>query len=189
MLGVSRDERERLRLMLYEAADSSTRRKILIDGSFGGIYLGVGVLGGIVLDRGIRQEASGPIVLGSTLLAAGAAVTTWSAIRLFRPTYEERAYERFVKRLETESAWAEAPPSRTRHFVSNVLAEPGARPDEIAVRSSFMVTRTRADHGYQLFTGRREDVLRLLGDAMKIARRRILVDQTVITNSNLSVLF
>lgn len=94
-----------------------------------------------------------------------------------------------VKRLETESAWAEAPPSRTRHFVSNVLAEPGARADEIAVRSSFMVTRTRADHGYQLFTGRREDVLRLAGDAMKIARRRILVDQTVITNSNLSVLF
>jgi 3-phenylpropionate/cinnamic acid dioxygenase small subunit len=52
-----------------------------------------------------------------------------------------------------------------------------------------MVTRTRADHGYQLFTGRREDVLRLDGGAFKIARRRILVDQTVITNSNLSVLF
>jgi len=95
-----------------------------------------------------------------------------------------------VKRLETDTAWAETPPSRTRHFVSNVLAEPGARPDELAVRSCFMVTRTRADHGYQLFTGRREDVLRLVdGGAMKLARRRILVDQTVITNSNLSVLF
>jgi len=95
-----------------------------------------------------------------------------------------------VKRLETESAWAEAPPSRTRHFVSNVLAEPGARPDEIAVRCCFMVTRTRSDHGYQLFTGRREDALRL-GDSgrMQIAQRRILVDQTVITNTNLSVLF
>jgi PAH dioxygenase small subunit len=95
-----------------------------------------------------------------------------------------------VKRLETDSAWAEAPPSRTRHFVSNVLAEPGARADELAVRSCFMVTRTRADHGYQLLTGRRDDVLRLVeGDAFKIARRRILVDQTVITNTNLSVLF
>ena len=94
-----------------------------------------------------------------------------------------------VKRLETDSAWAEAPPSRTRHFVSNVLAEPGARADELAVRSCFMVTRTRADHGYQMFTGRRDDVLRLAGDTMKIARRRILVDQTVITNTNLSVLF
>lgn len=95
-----------------------------------------------------------------------------------------------VKRLETETAWAEAPPSRTRHFVSNILAEPGARPDELAVRCCFMVTRTRSDHGYQLFTGRREDVLRL-GDSgrMQIAQRRILVDQTVITNTNLSVLF
>ena len=36
-----------------------------------------------------------------------------------------------VKRLETESAWAEAPPSRTRHFVSNVLAEAGIYPSQV----------------------------------------------------------
>jgi len=95
-----------------------------------------------------------------------------------------------VKRLETEFAWAETPPSRTRHFVSNVLVSPGERAGELAVRLNFMVTRTRADHGYQMFTGRREDTLRCLpSGGFKIARRRILGDQTVLTNTNLSVLF
>ena len=95
-----------------------------------------------------------------------------------------------VKRLETEFAWAETPPSRTRHFVSNVLAAPGECGGEFAVRLNFMITRTRADHGYQLFTGRREDTLRReAGGRLKIARRRILGDHTVLTNTNLSVLF
>jgi 3-phenylpropionate/cinnamic acid dioxygenase small subunit len=95
-----------------------------------------------------------------------------------------------VMRLETEFAWAETPPSRTRHFVSNVLVAPGERPGELAVKLNFMVTRTRADHGYQMFTGRREDTLRRVpGGGFKIARRRIFGDQTVLTNTNLSVLF
>jgi len=95
-----------------------------------------------------------------------------------------------VKRLETEFAWAETPPSRTRHYVSNVLVAPGERADELAVRLNFMITRTRADHGYQMFTGRREDTLRRdAAGRLKIARRRILGDQTVLTNTNLSVLF
>jgi biphenyl 2,3-dioxygenase beta subunit/benzene/toluene dioxygenase beta subunit len=95
-----------------------------------------------------------------------------------------------VKRLQTDTAWAETPPSRTRHFVSNVLVEAGDKPDEYAVGLCFMLTRTRSDHGYQMFTGRREDVLRRVGDGQfKIARRRILADQTVLTATNLSVLF
>jgi 3-phenylpropionate/cinnamic acid dioxygenase small subunit len=55
---------------------------------------------------------------------------------------------------------------------------------------NFMITRTRGEQGYQLFTGRREDTLRRLGDgSFRIAKRRILVDQTVITATNLSILF
>lgn len=95
-----------------------------------------------------------------------------------------------VKRLETEFAWAETPPSRTRHYVSNVLVSPGERAGELFVKLNFMLTRTRADHGHQMFTGRREDTLRRLPDGgFKIARRRIFGDQTVLTNTNLSVLF
>jgi hypothetical protein len=40
-----------------------------------------------------------------------------------------------------------------------------------------------------MFTGRREDVLRRVGGGFKIAQRRIFGDQTVLTNTNLSVLF
>jgi PAH dioxygenase small subunit len=95
-----------------------------------------------------------------------------------------------VKRLETEFAWAETPPSRTRHFITNVLVEPGRKHSEFNVRSSFMVARTRSDQGYQLFTGRRQDVLRRsdAGD-YKVAERRILIDQTVLSGSNLSIFF
>jgi PAH dioxygenase small subunit len=94
-----------------------------------------------------------------------------------------------VRRLETEFAWAETPPSRTRHFVGNVLVDHG---DEgmLDIKSSFMVTRTRQDNGYQMFTGERQDRLRRGDDGeLLIARRVILPDQTVITATNLSVLF
>jgi 3-phenylpropionate/cinnamic acid dioxygenase small subunit len=95
-----------------------------------------------------------------------------------------------VERLLTDTAWAETPPSRTRHFVSNVLLQAGERTDEFAVRSSFMITRCRADQGYQIFTGLREDTLRREASAdLRIAHRRILIDQTVITGTNLSILF
>jgi len=92
-----------------------------------------------------------------------------------------------VRRLETEFAWAEVPPSRARHFVSNVIVEEAG--DGLDVRSNFLVTRTRQDLGYQMFTGVRHDRLFPAGDAFRIARRTILVDQTVITATNLSVFF
>ncbi len=95
-----------------------------------------------------------------------------------------------VRRLETDTAWAETPPSRTRHFVSNVLVRAGSQANEYAVSVNFIVTRSRGDQGYQFFTGRREDTLRRETDGrIHIARRRILVDQTVITATNLSILF
>lgn len=94
-----------------------------------------------------------------------------------------------VKRLETEFAWAETPPSRTRHFISNTILEPDDG-GEVRARSHFMVTRTRSDNGYQMFTGERQDTLRRGGDGdLLFARRLILPDQTTITATNLSVFF
>jgi 3-phenylpropionate/cinnamic acid dioxygenase small subunit len=92
-----------------------------------------------------------------------------------------------VRRLETEFAWAEVPPSRTRHFVSNVIVEQDG--DALEVRLSFIVTRTRQDLDYQMYTGQRIDRLVPDGDSFKISRRKVLADQTVITATNLSVLF
>ncbi len=95
-----------------------------------------------------------------------------------------------VKRLETDFAWAETPPSRTRHFVTNILAQAGETSGDFNIRSNFMVTRTRADQGYQFFTGLRQDLLRRAGDReFKLAFRRILIDQTILSGSNLSIFF
>ncbi|MFI6956548.1 aromatic-ring-hydroxylating dioxygenase subunit beta [Nocardia sp. NPDC050408] len=94
-----------------------------------------------------------------------------------------------AKRLETEFAWAETPPSRTRHFVSNLRVATDPEADVLATRANFMVTRTRQDRDYQLFTGSRHDRLVREGDSFRIRNRLILADQTVITGTNLSIFF
>ena len=94
-----------------------------------------------------------------------------------------------AKRLETEFAWAETPPSRTRHLISNLRLTRDEEAGELAARSNFLITRTRQDLDYQMFTGTRHDRLVPDGDSFKIRRRVILVDQTVITGTNLSIFF
>lgn len=94
-----------------------------------------------------------------------------------------------VRRLETEFAWAEVPPSRSRHYVSNVIIEESDDGSAVEVRSNFFVTRTRQDLDYQMFTGVRHDLLVPAEESFAIARRTILIDQTVLTATNLSVLF
>jgi 3-phenylpropionate/cinnamic acid dioxygenase small subunit len=94
-----------------------------------------------------------------------------------------------VRRLQTEQAWAEQPGSRTRHFVSNTLVD--REPDgAYLVRSSFLVTRTRSDMPYDVFTGERTDTLRRAEDGrLLLARRMIHLDQTVLQAMNLSIFF
>src|SRR6202790_1317586 len=50
-----------------------------------------------------------------------------------------------VARLDTGMAWAEDPPSRTRHMISNIAVEPGDAESEIRVFSNFSVYRSRDD--------------------------------------------
>jgi 3-phenylpropionate/cinnamic acid dioxygenase small subunit len=94
-----------------------------------------------------------------------------------------------VRRLQTEQAWAEQPGSRTRHFVSNTLAE-RLEDGSLHARSNFLVTRTRSDMPYDMFTGERQDLLRRSGDGrLLLARRVIHFDQTVLQAMNLSIFF
>ena len=94
-----------------------------------------------------------------------------------------------VARLATGLAWAEVPPSRTRHLVTNVQVEPSDRESEVKVRSNFLLYRTQLEHSQDLFVGARDDVLRKVDGKWKIARRTILLDQTVLSSANLSVFF
>lgn len=50
-----------------------------------------------------------------------------------------------IRRLRSGTAWAEDPPSRTRHFVSNVVARRSARPEELEVDCYYLLYRSRLD--------------------------------------------
>jgi biphenyl 2,3-dioxygenase beta subunit len=93
-----------------------------------------------------------------------------------------------IQRLAVGKAWAEDPPSRTRHVVTNVrvLSTDGT---ELRVASNFMLYRTRLNSEEDSWIGRRDDVLRRENGALKLARRHIYLDQTVILAQNMSNLF
>jgi len=94
-----------------------------------------------------------------------------------------------VARLDTGMAWAEDPPSRTRHLVTNVEVEPCERSGEVNVYSNFLVYRSRAETEENFYVGARRDLLRRVDGAWKIAHRRMVLDQAVLTAKNLSIFF
>ena len=95
-----------------------------------------------------------------------------------------------IKRLESGMAWAEEPPSRTRHLVTNVRAS-AAGDGEYDVRCYFHVYRSRLERQVDQFIGERRDRLRRVdSDAgWQIVSREILLDQTTVMSNNLSMFF
>ena len=93
-----------------------------------------------------------------------------------------------VKKLEAGSAWSEDPPSRSRHFVSNVRVT-DVSGDDITVESCFWLYRTRLNTEVDTWTGRRVDGLRRSGDSFLLTRRHLFLDQTLIRSTNMSTLF
>lgn len=96
-----------------------------------------------------------------------------------------------VKRLATGMAWAEEPPSRTRHLVTNVVITPvDGGHIELEVESAFHVYRTRLETQVDQYVGARQDLLRRHPEhGFEIARRHILLDQNVLLANNISIFF
>jgi len=93
-----------------------------------------------------------------------------------------------VERFDTEHAWAEDPPSRTRRFVTNARAWQADDPGELLVATSVLLFRSRGDrHPPDLVSAGREDVLRRVGADLKLARRDLAVDESVLRTQNLAV--
>ena len=99
---------------------------------------------------------------------------------------DKRYLEMRVARLETGMAWAEDPPSRTRHLVGNLVAEPLDSGD-VQAKTAFLVYRSHLETDQQLLAGSREDVLRRVDDAWKVAKRTIVLDANVLLDKNLSI--
>jgi len=94
-----------------------------------------------------------------------------------------------IARLDTGMAWAEDPPSRTRHIITNIEVEPGDTAAELRVYSNFLVYRTRAETEQDFYLGARQDFLRSVDGAWKIAHRKLILDQNVLLAKNVSVFF
>jgi 3-phenylpropionate/cinnamic acid dioxygenase small subunit len=91
-----------------------------------------------------------------------------------------------VARLETGMAWAEDPPSRTRHLVGNLMATLRDN-GEVEAKTAFLVYRSHLEIDHQLLSGCREDRLRKVEGAWKVTRRTIVLDANVLLDKNLSV--
>ena len=100
---------------------------------------------------------------------------------------------RRVRQILTGIHWAEEPPSRICHMISNVQildASPaGPTPSEITVKSRFLVYRNRVETETDVLVGKREDTLRRVNGRWKIARRMVVLDQSVLLAKNLTVFF
>lgn len=95
-----------------------------------------------------------------------------------------------ISRLNTEYAWAEQPPSRTRHHLSNIRVQPRQTAGEYYVRSNVLVYRSRGDKTtYDLFSAVRQDILREGEQTLQIAKRHIVLDQSAISAHNISIFF
>tara|TARA_R110001592_G_scaffold124543_7_gene333534 strand:+ start:728 stop:1288 length:561 start_codon:yes stop_codon:yes gene_type:complete len=94
-----------------------------------------------------------------------------------------------ILRLSGKSAWAEDPPSRTRRLVTNVMVRETEKPDELAVVSYLMLTRSRfSEHHVDVISCERHDILRREADGtFKLARREALLDQSVLGTANLAI--
>lgn len=99
-----------------------------------------------------------------------------------------------VRRLGTDVAWAEDPPSRTRRLVGNVRVQSvdgsSTPARELEVKSNLLVFRNRgADAGYELAAAERHDRLRTDGDGWRLVRRVVHFDQATLGLQNLAIFF
>jgi 3-phenylpropionate/cinnamic acid dioxygenase small subunit len=101
---------------------------------------------------------------------------------------DKASIEQRVTKLTTGFAWAEDPPSRTRHNVSNVrILERGG--GLIRIACNFLLLRTRLANDNDLWSGRREDTLRPNERSFTIVKRHLFIDHVSLDSKNLSSFF
>ena len=104
---------------------------------------------------------------------------------------DKTALTKRVKQLMTGIHWAEEPVSRVAHVITNIRLD-GQRHaipngESAAVKSRFFVYRNRLETETDFLVGQRFDTVRRVDGALKIAKRKILVEQSVLMAKNLTV--
>lgn len=112
------------------------------------------------------------------------------SLRVGMAHFDEDLYslKKRVERFDTEHAWTEDPPSRTRRFVTNARCWRGESDDELLVATSLLLFRSRGDiREPDLISAERQDVLRSVDGELLLAHREIAVDESVLRTQNLGV--
>jgi dibenzofuran dioxygenase subunit beta len=94
-----------------------------------------------------------------------------------------------VRRLQTELAHSETPPSRTRRLVTNVMLNEDA--DGVTAQCNFVVFQSRTDslqHSGNTFFGKRVDRLKKIDGQWKFTNRKIELDHVLLPQT-LSIFF
>lgn len=97
-----------------------------------------------------------------------------------------RELQRRVARFKQPSAWAENPPTRNVHLVTNIEVFSGAETDEYVVYSCFINVRSRGLDEQHQISGRREDVIRREADGLKLLKRKILIPNAMLLCKNIN---
>lgn len=100
---------------------------------------------------------------------------------LFDETKETLALR--IKRLGTGLAWSEIPTTRTRRFISNVVAVDG-EDGLVQVRSYFMLFKSRGFADEAMLVGCREDRWSQ-SERWFLKERKILIDHSTVENISL----
>jgi 3-phenylpropionate/cinnamic acid dioxygenase small subunit len=103
----------------------------------------------------------------------------------FHMVEDRGSLETRVARFDTEYAWSENPPSRTRRFVSNVRLASYDSP--IEVRSNLLFFWARNELPQVILSGERHDLIRVEDGALRLAKRSVFLDHTTLPIPNLAV--
>lgn len=119
----------------------------------------------------------------------------------FSPHYDNRSMlidesrwsleGQWFRRLDREIyelSWAENPPVRFRHFVTNVRVRLTEDSDVLDVRSNVLLIGTRQSDAPKYISGERTDVITIHADGYRLARRWVVLDQTVIDFPQLRIM-
>lgn len=94
-----------------------------------------------------------------------------------------------LARLASNLVWTEDPPTRHVYVVANVEAFETATSGEFEVHHTFVQYRNRSEHDEAMLCGRRRDLLRVADGGFQIARRMVILPQSVLLTKNLSAFF
>jgi 3-phenylpropionate/cinnamic acid dioxygenase small subunit len=100
---------------------------------------------------------------------------------------------RRVRQLETGIHWAEEPPSRQTHILTNItileITPDIDDPQEIETICRFHAYRNRNEYETDNLVGKRIDRLRKVNNEWKFFHRTLLLDQNVLLEKNMTMFF